>query len=1459
MRSVRRPPVVIVLVVLASLAQLARPSARAASGVPSPAAAPRLAGAPAVLYVPASAHAGGANGADWRTDLQIHNAGAEPTTATIELLVRDAENSSPASRTMNLAAGASLRLRDVLLETFDFTGAAALRITSPSSRIVVTSRTYNLVGPGASGLPQGASFGQFVRGVPEEKAIPYGREGRLIQLTQRDASSGLDFRTNVGFVNVGTSTIDLRLDLYRADGTWLGARSGDDTRLRAREFRQISEVFKPFGTVTDGYAVVRTTTPGGRFFAFATVIDNHLSGDPIFVPALETAPSAVPTPTPTPSTTPAPSPTPTAPASRPNLILYRPSGWPACLVGHSSAGCCSTTACCASSLTAGASAHFQFVVANSGAATHTGAVRFGLWVDGALTAYANWTNTSGLPSGQGTLLTWEYAGAIAAGAHDLRLSVDPENLIAESNEGDNDCATRATWGGTVILSQPGAMAFETELPEGRPVPIEPPGEMRAAAAGEEVWIPAAAHASGMNGANWRTDLEVHNPGTTAATYAIHLLPRDRDNASPAAQATFSLDPQKAVRYVDVLESVFGFTGAAALRIVPSTGSILATSRTYNLVGANGVGLPVGASFGQFVPGLPESEAISSSEEGRLIQLTQREAASGAEFRTNVGIVNTTGATVDVRLDFYRADGTLLGTKDGDATRLPPRGFRQLSEAFADWGVVADGYVVARPVTPGGRIFAFATVIDNHVSGDPIFLMAERMSASGSGTPTPTPTATATPGPGTDVVTGPGGTTFTLPPGARTTGGTPSFSPSDGSDLTGPSETLVSPAVTVALTGPEPMVGDGSFTVSFPVSGTVSDPETLLLKVQLADGTAYPVSGVYDAGSRRFSASLMGLWDGWKMAVVSHPGVSVITVAAERDNAYTPLGWATPEDWTTCAFWIKDLVYPGSPVPDAFVRDTLPKALVKVCGELRAAGFRSPKLWLDQRHDPASRVVHLVRDIAGAAEQVSTHFEPCWDPGNPTCDEETPAFKTAGLTEDQMLALGHVYVNYDEVQRLSQDRGVALTNILIHELTHAVQSGYDVRRRIQAGASNKAYTEGSATLIGHTYQSNANGLFGGEVYLRPWKDPLRLDEALDAYATDYYQRQDFFAWLAKRFGNGSLTNLRWLFQAMGDQTNGKFGLSHQEYLTEYRKATDFWMRQAFTLGFPEVYAEYALDRAYRHDPPALLRAADAALPKRSLDATLFSSVPTYDAATGHPVVLTNIAPLVTRAVKVTVPASSRSAGRLDVPIAVGGATLGVQGLRIFFWAEKDGVGQTAAPIELTDLSRPAVVPVGPETTTLTILVVNGSVELDVATVTIGGMFPRISLGNTAYSFNCIAAACEGKSCPINLVANEWGGPVTWSGTRFSLVGSDGGWMDGELSADRRTLLRFRWGGQGVILMEWTNLPLDAARTTPTQTVYAASGPAAAPHIVTAHNLFCSKDYYSGIDYSLPVRIELLFGP
>ena len=149
---------------------------------------------------------------------------------------------------------------------------------------------------------------------------------------------------------------------------------------------------------------------------------------------------------------------------------------------------------------------------------------------------------------------------------------------------------------------------------------------------------------------------------------------------------------------------------------------------------------------------------------------------------------------------------------GDETRLPPYGFRQLSEAFGPWGTVADGYVVARPTTAGGRIFAFATVIDNHVSGDPVFIPAERMAASAIPTPTPTPTATPTPTPtptpGTGVVTGPGGTTIALPPGAASSGASVTLVAGDGATLPKAGETLVSTVVKTSVGGTGVAIGNG---------------------------------------------------------------------------------------------------------------------------------------------------------------------------------------------------------------------------------------------------------------------------------------------------------------------------------------------------------------------------------------------------------------------------------------------------------------------------------------------------------------------------------------------------------------------------------------------------------------------------------------------------------------------------
>jgi hypothetical protein len=738
------------------------------------AATPAASAAGGVLYVPASAHASGANGSNWRTDVEVHNPGAGTASFTVQLLLRDADNSSSQSRSYTLGAQQARRFTDFLVSEFGTEGAAALRVTA-SSGLVVTSRTYNFVGQNPWSLPQGASFGQFVPGYSESEAIGYGQEGRLIQLTQQ-ASATLDgFRTNLGIVNTTGIPIGVRIDLYKADGTYLGKKDGTETNLPPYGFRQLDQVFSAWGSVADGYAVVRTTTPGGGLFAFATVVDNHNSGDPIFVPAMRLASSGLPpTATPTPTVTP-------ATGSSVDLAPYKPSTWENPLVPSNQKDALSTT-----QLVASLPTYVRWAVANNGPADIAGTIFFELRIDGV--PYTRWRTDSGLKGGYyAQVENYEIPpNTLSSGAHTLTIVADPDNTIVESNETNNSWGKTWEWvsiffvrggSGPAATSpvQPRRTVPELELTAGSERPVEGAnrggtgaglaGVERVAAASTPIYVPASAHASGMNGSSWRTDVEVHNPGTTGVTFTIELLRQGNDNRAGVPVQTFSLGPQQGVRYVDILSTVFGTDGAASLRLMPQSGTILVNSRTYNLIGPNGVGLPVGASFGQFVPGLSETEAIGFGEEGRIIQLTHRDASSFADFRTNAGFVNTTGSPIDIRIDLFSASGSLLGTIQDSRTHLRAYESLQINGIFGeftDW--LEDGYVVLRTTTAGGRFFAFATVVDNHLTGDPIFIPAVRMAGSTvPPTPTPTPTATPTPTP----TPTPGGITVTINPGAAT--------------------------------------------------------------------------------------------------------------------------------------------------------------------------------------------------------------------------------------------------------------------------------------------------------------------------------------------------------------------------------------------------------------------------------------------------------------------------------------------------------------------------------------------------------------------------------------------------------------------------------------------------------------------------------------------------------------------
>jgi hypothetical protein len=217
---------------------------------------------------------------------------------------------------------------------------------------------------------------------------------------------------------------------------------------------------------------------------------------------------------------------------------------------------------------------------------------------------------------------------------------------------------------------------------------------------------------------------VHNPGSVQVSFSLALLRRDVDNSSPTTRS-FTLAPQQSVRYTDVLgSSAVGFelNGAASLRVVPTSGLVMVTARTYNLMlEGNPQALPVGSTFGQFIPGLPEGQAVPFGREARLVQLSYSVDTSRG-FRTNLGMINTTGRQITVTVALYRGDRTQMGQTQ--AFVLLPYGFRQIDNIFKTVGApdVTDGFAVLGTTTPSGAFFAYASVIDNR-SGDPIFIPA----------------------------------------------------------------------------------------------------------------------------------------------------------------------------------------------------------------------------------------------------------------------------------------------------------------------------------------------------------------------------------------------------------------------------------------------------------------------------------------------------------------------------------------------------------------------------------------------------------------------------------------------------------------------------------------------------------------------------------------------------------------
>jgi len=214
-------------------------------------------------------------------------------------------------------------------------------------------------------------------------------------------------------------------------------------------------------------------------------------------------------------------------------------------------------------------------------------------------------------------------------------------------------------------------------------------------------VPVVAHASGVGGVGYRSDLRLTNPGPEAVAVDLVFTPTGPDGPGRRASRTVEIGPLGTVVLDDVVATAFGVEGV---------GSLLVHTSGADVVGGSTIRIEAGAGdVLQEVPLVPLEAA--QLHQSRLFPLVNRPGV-----RTNVGFAAVLGERVMLELELWDA-----GWADVVARRtlaVPPLGHVQLNRVFERFGVGGREGVYQLEIrsVDGGAVVAYASTV-HAPSGD----------------------------------------------------------------------------------------------------------------------------------------------------------------------------------------------------------------------------------------------------------------------------------------------------------------------------------------------------------------------------------------------------------------------------------------------------------------------------------------------------------------------------------------------------------------------------------------------------------------------------------------------------------------------------------------------------------------------------------------------------------------------
>ena len=208
------------------------------------------------------------------------------------------------------------------------------------------------------------------------------------------------------------------------------------------------------------------------------------------------------------------------------------------------------------------------------------------------------------------------------------------------------------------------------------------------------WIPAVFRGGGPLGSGSRTDLQLFNPGTVAATVQLLFRSASPGGSLPSAKVTVAAG--KVVSLTDPLGSLLGLTTAAGILDVTSDQPVSVFARVYGTD-------PSGGTFGYGLAGKLSVAAVPGGSRGVFLSDTDNGYDA---FQTDLLLANISDAATTVTVNLTGPGGTSAGTRD---YALAAKEVRYVATPW--FSIAGYGTDMGRlDVVPSGTASVFATLL-----------------------------------------------------------------------------------------------------------------------------------------------------------------------------------------------------------------------------------------------------------------------------------------------------------------------------------------------------------------------------------------------------------------------------------------------------------------------------------------------------------------------------------------------------------------------------------------------------------------------------------------------------------------------------------------------------------------------------------------------------------------------------